>query len=193
MFRRKYEFKPDRPHSGTLNKLYITPKQRQQFLKWFLMALTLLAVSLIQDVILSRIPIYGAVTDVIGCAILLCCIMQDPESGCVFGLASSCVYYFSGSAPGSYVIALLTCLGVLTSIFRQCYLRKGFSSTLLCMVGAMAIYELALFVIGAFVGQVPLSRIRYFGITALTSLGAIPFLYPIFLAIGKIGGELWKE
>lgn len=193
MFRRKYEFKPDRPHSGTLGKLYITPKQRQRLLKWFLATLLLVGISLLQDVIFSRIPIYGAVTDLVGCAILLFCIMQDPENGCVFALISASIYYFSGSAPGSYVIALLTCLGLLVSIFRQCYLQKGFGSTLLCLAGAMLIYELSLFIIGAFLGQIPLSRFRYFCITAGISLAAMPILYPTFLAIGKIGGESWKE
>lgn len=193
MFRRKYEFKPDRPHSGTLNKLYITPKQRQRLFKWFLTTLLLLAVSLLQDVIFSRVHIFGAVTDLVGCAILLFCIMQDPENGCVFALISSSIYYFSGSAPGSYVIALLTCLGLLISIFRQCYLQKGFGSTFLCLAGAMLIYELSLFIIGAFLGQIPLSRFRYFCITAGISLAAMPILYPVFLAIGKIGGESWKE
>ena len=193
MFRRKYEFKPDRPHSGTLNKLYITPKQRQRLFKWFLATLLLLGISLLQDVIFSRVHFWGAAADLVGCAILLFCIMQDPENGCVFALISSSVYYFSGSAPGSYVIALLTCLGLLISIFRQCYLQKGFGSTFLCLAGAMLIYELSLFIIGAFLGQIPLSRFRYFCITAGISLAAMPILYPVFLAIGRIGGESWKE
>ena len=193
MFRRKYEFKPDKPHSGTLNKLYITRKQRLGLLKWFLLALVLLLVSLIQDVILSRVTFFGASTDLMGCAILLACIMQDPESGCVFSLISTSLYYFSGSAPGSYVIAILTCLGLLVSIFRQCYLRKGFGSTLLCTAGSMMVYELSLFVIGAFLGQIPLSRMRYFCITGGISLAVMPVLYPIYLSIGRIGGELWKE
>jgi len=193
MFGRKYEFKPDRPHSGTLNKLYITRKQRLGLLKWLLLAFVLLLISLVQDVITSRVSFFGATTDLLCCAILMACIMQDPETGCVFALISSLLYHFSGSAPGSYVIALLTCLGILVSIIRQCYLRKGFGSTMLCTGGAIFVYELALFSIGVFLGQVPLSRLRYFCITAGISLAGMPLLYPIFLSIGKIGGESWKE
>lgn len=193
MFGKKHEFKPDRMETGALHKLYITRKQRLKLLKWTLLALSLLLVSLVQDVVMSRIPIYGAVTDLLSCAILVACIMQDPETGCVFALISSTLYYFSGSSPGGYVIALLTGLGVVISIFRQCYLRKGFGSTLLCAGGAMMIYELALFAIGVFLGQVPPSRLRYFCITGGISLAAVPVLYPVFLSIGRIGGESWKE
>ena len=193
MANKKSEFKPDRERGSVLDKLLLTRRQRLVLLRWLLVAAVLVVLSLLQDVIFSRIPVYGSVTDLMACAILLCCIMQDPESGCVFALIASGIYYFSGSAPGSYVIALLTCLGLLVSIFRQCYLQKGFSSTLLCLTGAMFLYELFLFIIGAFLGQVPLSRFRYFCITAGISLAAMPVLYPIFLAIGKIGGESWKE
>ena len=193
MFGRKYEFKPDKPHSGTLNKLYITRKQRLVLLKWLLLSFVLLLISLVQDVIMSRVTLFGTTTDLLSCAILMACILQDPETGCIFALLSSTLYYFSGTAPGSYVIALLTCLGILVSIIRQCYLRKGFSSTMLCTGGAILIYELALFVIGMFLGQIPPSRVEVFCITAGISLAVMPLLYPIFLSIEKIGGESWKE
>lgn len=193
MFGRKYEFKPDKPHSGTLNKLYITRKQRLVLLKWLLLSFVLLLISLVQDVIMSRVTLFGTTTDLLSCAILMACILQDPETGCIFALLSSTLYHFSGTAPGSYVIALLTCLGILVSIIRQCYLRKGFSSTMLCTGGAILIYELALFVIGMFLGQIPPSRVEVFCITAGISLAVMPLLYPIFLSIEKIGGESWKE
>jgi hypothetical protein len=51
MFGRKRDFKPDRTHSGTLHKLYITKKQRLSLLKWFLFGLVLLVLSLVASVI----------------------------------------------------------------------------------------------------------------------------------------------
>jgi len=193
IFRRKYEFKPDRPQSGDLGKLYVTKKQRLTFLKWGLLALTMLVASLLQDVIMSRFSIFGTTTDLISCAIIIACIMQDPETGCVFGLVSSVLYYFSGTSPGAYVIGLLTGLGVVISIFRQCYLRRGFGSILVCTAMGLLIYELTVFLIGAFLGTIPWRHYEKFCITAGLSLTAVPVLYPIILSIGKIGGELWKE
>jgi hypothetical protein len=193
MLGKKHEFKPDRMESGPLHKLYITRKQRLKLLKWLMHALVLLVVCLIQDVLMSRLSFWGTTTDLVSCAILIACIMQDPETGCIYGLITSSLYYCSGSAPDSYVIALLTGIGIVVSIFRQCYLRKGFGSTLICAAGAIMLYELAMFAIGAFVGQVPLSRLRVFCIKGALSACAIPVLYPIFLSIGRIGGESWKE
>lgn len=193
MFGKKHDFKPDRPHSGALNKLYITPKQRRSLLKWFLLTVALVFISLVQDVVMSRVRIFDTTTDLLACAILMACIMQDPEIGCVFALASSCVYFCSGTSPGSFVIALLTGLGVVVSILRQCYLRKGFGSTMLCTGGAIMVYELSLFCAGSFLGTIPLSRLGAFCLSGLLSLAVMPVLYPIFLSIEKIGGEAWKE
>ena len=126
-FQKKHEFRPDKAHSGTLNKLYITKKQRLSILKWTLMAAALVLISVLQDVILSQFRIFGATTDLLCGALLLVCIMLDPEQGCVFILIGSALYEFSGSSPGPYVIALLTVIGLVVSIFRQAYLHQGFA------------------------------------------------------------------
>ena len=65
-FRKKHEFRPDKTHSGTLNKLYITKKQRLAILKWTLMAAALVLISVLQDVILSQFRIFDAPTDLLG-------------------------------------------------------------------------------------------------------------------------------
>lgn len=193
MFKRKYEFRPDKERSGALSKLYITKKQRLTILKWVLMALVLVCISVVQDVILSKVTIFGVHTDLLACAILLVCVLQDPEVGCVFGLVSSLLYWFSGSAPGPYVVALLTVLGVVASIFRYSYLRFSFGAVILCTAAAVMLYELLLFAVGFFLGRTTISRLIRFCITGGVSLAVMPLLYPILAAIGKIGGESWKE
>ena len=45
LFRRKYEFKPDRMEGGTLKKLYLTPIQRKRLLKWGLISAVLVVLS----------------------------------------------------------------------------------------------------------------------------------------------------
>ena len=193
IFKKKHEFKPDKERSGALNKLYITKKQRRNIIKWLLMALALVLISIIQDVIMSRIAIFGTHTDLTACAILLLTIMLDPEAGSIFALTSSSLYYFSGSAPGPYVILMLTLLGVVIAIIRQSYLRYSFVSVFLCAAIGVLLYELLIFATGLFFGYTTLSRFTGFCITGGLSLVAIPILYPVFLAIGKFGGETWKE
>ena len=55
------------------------------------------------------------------------------------------------------------------------------------------VYELLTFAIGFFLGRTTVSRLAGFCLSGGLSLAAAPLLYPIFVAIGKIGGETWKE
>lgn len=193
MFRRKYEFKPDRTGSGLLSKLYLTRRQRLMLLKWVLYALVMMSLSLVQDVILSRVSLGGATTDLVSMGMLLLCVMLPTEDCAVFALVCSVLFYFSGSAPGPYAIAYLTGLGIVSNIFRYAYLRKSFGSTFFCAGVMVMCYELLTFVTGLFLQLTPASRFVYFCITGACSAGLIPALYPVFLSIGKIGGESWRE
>lgn len=193
LFRKKHEFRPDKTHSGSLSKLYITKKQRMAIAKWLLMAFAMVILSVLQDVILSKLRLFGTTTDLVPCAIIMVCIMHDPDAGSIFALVSASLYWFSGSAPGPYVIAMLTVLGVVASIFRGSFLHKSFGSTYLCTAVAVMVYELVLFTVGLLLGHATLSRLTGFLITGALSLAVAPLLYPIFFAIRKIGGESWKE
>ncbi len=192
-FKRKHEFRPDKNRSTVLNKLYLTKIQRLKVLKWLLITAALVFLSIVQDVIMCRIHIFGATTDLVAYAILVVCVILDPEVGCLFTLISSSVYYFSGSAPGPYVIALLTILGVLIAIGRQSYLRYSFGSICLCAAVAVMLYEIGLFFIGLALDHTTGQALPRFLLTGAFGLVAIPALYAVFTAISKIGGETWKE
>ena len=193
LFKKKHEFRPDRTNSGALSKLYITKKQRMNLLKWLLFALLLVFLSVVQDVILSQVRIFGATTDLLCGALLMVCIMLDPEQGCIFILTGSTLYHFSGVSPGPYTIAFLTVIGLIISIFRQAYLRNNFLTIFLCSGVAIMLYELMVFCAGAFWGHTNISRLQVFLLCGLYTLLVTPALYPIFRVIGKIGGESWKE
>lgn len=193
MFGRKHDFKPDRTDSGTLNKLYITKKQRLSLLKWFLFGLVLLVLSLVQDVVMSRLTILGGTTDLVCGGIFLCCLLISVDSSAVFALCASIIYYFAGFSPGVHCIILLTAFGVFLNMLRHNYLRKNFFSVILCALLGLFIYELLCFLLALFVEQTSLSRIGTVFVTCLLTGIALPVLYPIFVSIGKIGGETWKE
>ena len=190
---RKYDFKPDKPRSGWISKLYLTRKQRLSMLKWGLYGLALLVLSVLQDVLLCRFRVYGATTELVPCGIFLICVLQGLESGSVFALVASLLYLFSGSAPGPYAMVFITFLAVGVTFLRQSYLQSGFSAALLCTAGAMLVYEMLVFLIVLFLQQTRPDRVVGFLLTAGMTLVSVPVLYPIFLAIGKIGGETWKE
>lgn len=190
---RNREFRPDREGTGQLNKLWPTPKQQLRALQWMLYALVCLVGLLMQDVLLYRVNLWGGCTDLVPCLILMVAVMQGAESGSVFALILSVLYYFSGSSAGFYVIPLLTAVAVFTAIFRQAFLRQGFFALLLCSAMGMVLYELILFGISLFLKLTVRSRMGAALMTALVSLLAVPAVYPMLRAIGKMGGETWKE
>ena len=191
--RRKYEFKPDPKGTSLLKVLHMTRHQQLQLLKWSCYALLCLTLLIVQDVILSRFRFSGATTDLAVCGILLIGILAGAEQGGFFAMMASLIYWFSGSAPGPYVIALITLFVIGASLFRQIFWHRSFASIMLCAGLAMMVYELSLFGIGIFIGRTLWSRIGVFMLTGLMSVLVMLALYPLVKAIGKIGGETWKE
>ena len=193
MAKHKYEFKPDKPHSGIWNKLYLTPNQRLSILRWFLYGLVLLIQTVVQDVILCKVSIFGATSDLVPCAIILICVELGAERSCLFALIAAMLYKFSGTAPGYYVIGLIPVLGVMAAAVRQSVFRKTISSTMLCACIAVILYEMGIFAFGLVFQSTALFRVTRFLITAGLSLLTFPILYPITIAIEKIGEKTWKS
>lgn len=190
---KKYEFRPDKPKFSLLNYLFLAPSQRRSLLKWGLYTAVLVTLSVLQDVALSQVRIFGATTELIPCAIFLICVLEGAEKGSIFSLVASLLYLFSGTAPGVYSMVAITFCAVGVCILRQAYLQERFSSAMLCVSLAMVLYVLVNFIFGLFLGLTIWSRFPGFLITVVLSLLAVPVLYPLFKAIGKIGGQLWKD
>ena len=190
---KKYEFKPDKPRSGLLSKLFLTQTQRKTLLKWVLYGLMLLVLSVLQDVLFCRARIFGATTELVPCGIFLICIAEGPERGSVFTLIAACLYLFSGTAAGYYCIVFITAYGLLATCLRQAYLQKGFVAAMLCTAAAIVAYELSVFLMGLFLGMTNIGRIGGFIITAIMTLIFAPILYPVVRSISNVGGEAWKE
>ena len=93
----KYQFKPDKKQSTFLKRLYMTRLQRLEILKWVLLAAACVGALVIQDVIMSRIHLGGATTDLAVCMIFLIGLYLGTEQGSLFALIASIVYLFSGA------------------------------------------------------------------------------------------------
>ena len=193
LFTRKNEFSPDREGTGQLNKLWPTPKQQLRALRWILFSAVCLVGLLAQDVLLYRINVLGGCTDVVPCLILMVAVLQGAESGSVFALIMSVLYFFSGSSPGFHVIPMLTVVTVFVVIFRQAFLRQGFFTLLMCTVMGMVLYELGMFAVSLFLKLTVADRVGAALATAVITVAAVPVAYPVMMAIGRLGGETWKE
>ena len=191
--RTKYEFKPDKAPKSLPKLLHLTALQRRQVLQWGLYGLLLLFLLILQDVIMSRASIGGATTDLVPAAILLITVISDVYAGSLFAIIAATLFEFSGSAPGPYVVAYITVLGIAAAFFRQSFWRRGFRSNILCAGLAMLGYELAIYGTGLFLGLTYYSRIGVFILTWALSFAVMVALYPLICKIQKIGGELWRE
>ena len=189
----KYEFKPDPTGSDLLKRLYLTPRQRRILAKWVLYSLLVMMALVAQDTLLGRIRFCGATTDLAVCAIILIGMLEGAEQGGVFALTASIFYYLSGSAPGPYVILLVTGVTIATALFRQSFWALGLGTAVLCTGLGMMVYELALMIIGLFLNLTRWSRLGVFFMTAVLSAVMVFPLYPLVRGISNIGGEPWKE
>ena len=193
-FRRKNtDFKPDSRRFDLAQRLYISPQQQKKYLKWILFSMLSLFLLILQDVLFSRISIYGATVDMVPCILLLICVLQGAAEGCVFLLTGSLVYYLSGSAPGVYVILLIPLFGTVAAAFRQAYLRKGFRTTMMCAATALVLYETLSFLIALLLGVTRPGRAFVSAFSTVMTLLTLPLVFLPVWGICKIGGDQWKE
>lgn len=188
-----YDFLPDEESSGNFDKLLPSQSQRFGFVRWTLFGVLTLLVLLVQDSLVYLVDFFGAGADLVPCVIIMIAALQGAESASIFSLVAALLFYFSGSAPGPYVVAFIPTLAIFVAIFRQARLRQGFFSILLATALGMLIYELLLFGWGLFWKLTTVERFSGMMLTALLSLVSLPVTYPIARAISKIGGEPWKE
>ena len=193
MARKKIEFRPDPTGHNWADKLRLTPLQRKSVLKWLLYSAVCVAGLVLQDSMLARLRLFGGCFDVTPALIVLICVLEGSENGSLFALLASMVYVFSGTGQGHYCIAMLTLAAVLATAFRQSYLRRGAGSDLICVGGAMVLYEMAVFTAGVLQGLTYRARWGVFFMTAIVSTLAAGAVYALLKYIGTIGGNAWKE
>ena len=193
MARKKYEFRPDPTGYDVAGKLYLTEQQRRSILKWVLYSAICVAGLVLQDSMLARLKLFGGNFALAPALVILICVLEGCDSGCVFALGASMVYAFSGSAQGRYCIIYLTLAAVLAAAFRQSYLRRGPGSDLTCVAAAMLAYELAVFATGVFLELTYPARWGAAVMTAILSTLSAGALYKIVRQAGTIGGNVWKE
>ena len=193
MARKKIEFRPDPTGHNWADKLKLTPLQRKSLLKWVLYSAVCVAGLVLQDSMLARLRLFGGFFDVTPALIVLICVLEGSENGSLFVLLASMVYVFSGTGQGYYCIAILTLAALLATAVRQSYLRRGAGSDLICVGGAMMLYEMGVFTAGVLQGLTYRARWGVFFVTAIISTLTAGAVYALLKYIGTIGGNAWKE
>ena len=191
--RKKPEFRPDSRTRDPVQRLYLTPQQQRRYLKWFLLSLLSVVALVLQDVLFSRMSLFGATVDTVPCVLFMICVIHGAEGGAWFMLLGALIYWLAGSAPGVYVILLIPLLGTLAAAFCQAYLRKGFRTTLMCTGGALVFYEILSFLASLLLGVTRFGRVHVMVISTALSLLTLPAVFLLVWGICKIGGDSWKE
>ena len=187
------DFKPDAEGGGLLKALHLTRLQRLNYLKWLLFIAVMIVLLVIQDVVMSRVTLFGSTTDLAVCVILLITVMEGTEVGSLFVLIASTLYYFGGSSPGPACVMLMTFTGIAACMFRQMYLHRSRGSIVLCAGLALVVYELGVYGTALFQGLTRWDRIGAFLVKGLLSWIVMIPLYSLIHRIGQIGGNSWKE
>ncbi len=187
------EFKPDVNPSTFAKTARLTHEQKLQLSKWLLYIALCAGLLVLQDVLMSKLRLFGATTDLAVCAILLVAMLEGVETGSLFLLIASTIYYFTGSAPGAYCIALLTVLGVAAMLVRQMFLHRSKGTIVVCTGITVILYEIGLFIVGLASGLTHFGRLPVFLFVGLYSALALIPLYDPFEKISLIGGNQWKE
>lgn len=176
-----------------IGKLFLTPHQRRVLLKWLLFSLAYLLLQVLQDVIFSRVHIFGGCPDLVPGYLLLVCILQGPGSGGLFALCAGVFRSLAGAVLGPVSVVVLTFSGVFLSAFRRGYLQRHFWSEMLCCWVGIFLHQGLLFALGLFLGDTAPARWTAALCGALGTGLACCLLYFLVRAIGKIGGEPWNE
>lgn len=174
-------------------KLYLTQGQRVKALRWGLAALVVFVTVLFQDVVFSRITVFGCSLSFVPAVILLVCMMAPTEGACVFALCTALFWSFDGAPLGSVSILLLPAEAAVLGAWRQARLTRNLTSVLLCCLLGLTVHEELRFFVALFLGRAPWAFWYQGLVTAIFSFLACPVLYPVIQAIGRIGGTQWNE
>ena len=191
--RKDNDFKPDAKVSTWTKTNRMTRQQRQRLTKWLLYIGVIILALVVQDVVMSQLDLLGSTTDLAVAVILLITVIEGTEVGSLFVLIASLFYYFSGTAPGAYVIGLMTAFGIAAVMFRQLFWHRSKGSILLCTAIALMGYELGLFVVGLMSELTLWRHLGAFLLCGLYSCASLLLFYPLIYKIGLIGGNTWKE
>ena len=179
--------------TSLLGKLLLTRRQRQRLLKWVLFSLGYILLQALQDVLFSRVRIFGGCPDVVPGYLLLVCVLQGPASGGLFCLCASVFRSLSGAVLGPVSVVVLTFSGIFLSALGRSCLRRQFWTAYLCCALGIGFHQLCLFWLGIFLGN---TTPGYLGAAVGGMLGCMALcaaLYPLCNAIGEMGGGPWNE
>lgn len=173
-----------------LDKLYITPRQWMQILRWTMYALLFLLIMMVQTVVLGNRTILGTHPVFVPVVITCVCLREGPERGGTFALLASLLWCLSGADQGSASLLVLTVLPVLGSILCRAVLANRFFPCLIISFFVLVFDQLLIFVLKYFFDSM-VSSLFFEELVpcVLVSILIQPLVYWLVKCIARIGAD----
>ena len=161
------------------------------FHKWFLYALALFPVWLLDACILSRYPLFGVRPMLLPLAVVAVAVLEGSHAGAGFGLGVGLLWALAYSSGKGMMVIGLTLVGLLTGAAAQYALSQSFLGCLLCSAGALAAIDLWRIAVRLFVRSAGWTSVLRVAVPEiLWSLAWTPLVYLIFHAVyRRVGGS----
>ena len=155
--------------------------RRDQIHKWFVYALGLLPVWILDEFILTRIPLLGVVPMLLPLAAVAVATLEGATAGAGFGLAVGVL--FDAVTPGAAGVMTfaMALVGLGTGLLAQYVLRQDLIGCLICSALALCVIDAGRVAGRLFLVSAPLEpMLAVAGKEILWSLCFVPLVYLLF-------------
>ncbi len=168
---------------------HLTKLQWQGILRWSLYGLLTLLVLLLQTVVLSQLPVWGAKLTPLPALIVCVCVREGPEKGGLYALLASLLWCLSGADYGNLSLAVIPVGAMLSAVLCRAVLTLRFLPTALCCLAVTLANAAVIFVFKLIlpptIALENLWRVLLPG--AALSMAFVPLHYLLVKLIGRIG------
>ena len=109
--------------------------RRDQIHKWFVYALALVPVWLLDEFVLNRVPLFGVVPMLLPLTVVAVAVLEGSVAGAGFGMAVGLLWELAYPGGSGILVFGMTLAGMLTGSIAQYALSQSFVSCLLCSAG----------------------------------------------------------
>lgn len=164
--------------------------RQDQIYKWFIYALGLLPIWVLDAFVLSRYPVLGVTPTLLPLAVSAVAVLEGAFPGAGFGMAVGLLWELAYAGGTGLLVFGMALAGFLVGIVSQYALNQNFLGCLICCAGVLAAQEGVHLLAGVFTQRAPLQvMLQVAAPEFLWSMAWMPLVYGIFRAVfRRVGG-----
>ena len=164
--------------------------RRDQIHKWFVYALALVPVWLLDEFVLNRVPLFGVVPMLLPLTVVAVAVLEGSVAGAGFGMAVGLLWELAYPGGSGILVFGMTLAGMLTGSIGEDARCQSVDSCLPCAAGGLAMIDGARIVRYLFVQAETLDVLLQVAASEIAvSLCFTPFIYLLFrMVFRRVGG-----